>query len=82
MAGPYTVTAINDIPLSDNIDDLLTGKRGRVGGGPQRYEAIVQGSNALGAGRPVAFDVLCDEIKGLGLNITLEKVELEGGSIL
>ena len=29
MAGPYTITQINDIPLSDNIDDLLTGKRGR-----------------------------------------------------
>lgn len=30
MAGPYTITQIFDIPLSDNIDDLLTGKRGRV----------------------------------------------------
>lgn len=30
MAGPYTITAVNDIPLSDRIDDLLTGRRGRV----------------------------------------------------
>ena len=28
--------------------------------------------NTLEAGMPVAFDVLCNEIKGLGLNITLE----------
>jgi len=31
---------------------------------------------------PVAFDVLCNEIKGLGLNITLEKAAVEGGGIL
>ena len=32
---------------------------------------------------PVPFlDVLCNEVKGLGLNITLEKTSLEGGSIL
>ncbi len=30
MAGPYTITAIFDIPLSDRVDDLLTGRRGRV----------------------------------------------------
>ena len=36
----------------------------------------------LEAGMPVAFDVLCNEVKGLGLNITMEKAELEGGSIL
>jgi len=38
MAGPYTITAINDIPLSDNIDDLLTGKRGRVVAEPSLVE--------------------------------------------
>jgi hypothetical protein len=31
---------------------------------------------------PVAFDVLCNELKGLGMNITLEKKRLEGGSLL
>lgn len=30
MAGPYTITAIFDIPLTDRVDDLLTGRRGRV----------------------------------------------------
>jgi hypothetical protein len=31
---------------------------------------------------PVAFDVLCNELKGLGLNITLEKKHADGGSLL
>jgi DNA-directed RNA polymerase subunit beta len=34
---------------------------------------MVKGSNTLEAGTPVSFDVLCNEIRGLGLNITLEK---------
>ena len=33
-------------------------------------------------GMPVAFDVLCNELKGLGLNVTLEKKKGEGGSLL
>ena len=34
------------------------------------------------AGMPVVFDVLCHEIRGLGMNITLEKQQIEGGSLL
>jgi len=29
MGSPYTITAISDIPLSDNVEDLFSGKRGR-----------------------------------------------------
>jgi DNA-directed RNA polymerase subunit beta len=32
-----------------------------------------KGTNTLEAGTPVSFDVLCNEIRGLGLNIQLEK---------
>ena len=35
--------------------------------------SIVMGKNKLEAGTPVSFDVLCNEIRGLGLNIQLEK---------
>ena len=31
---------------------------------------------------PVAFDVLCNELKGLGMNVTLEKKQLSSGSLL
>jgi DNA-directed RNA polymerase subunit beta len=43
---------------------------------------MVKGVHKLEAGMPVAFDVLCNELKGLGLNVTLEKKKLEGGSLL
>ena len=34
------------------------------------------------AGMPVVFDVLCYEIRGLGLNISLDKQQMEGASLL
>jgi DNA-directed RNA polymerase subunit beta len=43
---------------------------------------MVKGTNTLEAGMPVVFDVLCHEIRGLGMNITLEKQAIEGGSLL
>ena len=53
-----------------------------VEGRTKIYESMVKGTNTLEAGMPVVFDVLCHEIKGLGMNITLEKQQLEGGSLL
>jgi len=29
MGSPYTIVAISDIPLSDAVEDLFSGKRGR-----------------------------------------------------
>jgi DNA-directed RNA polymerase subunit beta len=40
------------------------------------YEAMVKGENVLDAGTPVSFEVLCNEIRGLGINIELEKGQL------
>ena len=37
------------------------------------YESMVKGLNILEPGTPVSFEVLCNEIKGLGLNIELQK---------
>jgi DNA-directed RNA polymerase subunit beta len=34
---------------------------------------MVKGQNVLEAGMPAAFEVLCNEIRGLGLNIRMEK---------
>ena len=34
---------------------------------------MFNGTNTLEAGTPVSFEVLCNEIRGLGLNIQLEK---------
>jgi DNA-directed RNA polymerase subunit beta len=64
------------------LQELLTVKSDDVEGRTKIYESMVKGTNSLEAGMPVAFDVLCNEIKGLGLNITLEKSHEEGANIL
>ena len=55
------------------LQELLTVKSDDVEGRTKIYESMVKGTNMLEAGTPVSFDVLCNEIRGLGLNITLEK---------
>ena len=55
------------------LQELLTVKSDDVEGRTKIYESMVKGTNTLEAGTPVSFDVLCNEIKGLGLNIQLEK---------
>jgi DNA-directed RNA polymerase subunit beta len=55
------------------LQELLTVKSDDVEGRTKIYESMVKGTNTLEAGTPVSFDVLCNEIRGLGLNITLEK---------
>ncbi len=55
------------------LQELLTVKSDDVEGRTKIYESMVKGTNVLEAGTPVSFDVLCNEIRGLGLNIQLEK---------
>ncbi len=64
------------------LQELLTVKSDDVEGRTKIYESMVKGTNTLEAGMPVAFDVLCNELKGLGMNLDLEKHRLEGGSLL
>ena len=58
------------------LQELLTVKSDDVEGRTKIYESMVKGENTLEAGTPVSFDVLCNEIRGLGLNIQLEKGKL------
>ncbi|HUU85949.1 MAG TPA: DNA-directed RNA polymerase subunit beta [Phycisphaerae bacterium] len=55
------------------LQELLTVKSDDVEGRTKIYESMVKGQNTLEAGTPVSFDVLCNEIRGLGLNIQMEK---------
>ncbi len=55
------------------LQELLTVKSDDVEGRTKIYESMVKGANTLEAGTPVSFDVLCNEIRGLGMNIQLEK---------
>src|SRR6185437_738086 len=61
------------------LQELLTVKSDDVEGRTKIYESMVKGTNTLEAGTPVSFDVLCNEIRGLGLNIQLEKKKGLGG---
>ena len=58
------------------LQELLTVKSDDVEGRTKIYESMVKGVNTLEAGTPVSFDVLCNEIRGLGLNIQMEKKRL------
>ncbi|GMU24220.1 MAG: DNA-directed RNA polymerase subunit beta [Phycisphaerae bacterium] len=58
------------------LQELLTVKSDDVEGRTKIYESMVKGTNTLEAGTPVSFDVLCNEIKGLGMNIQLEKTRM------
>jgi DNA-directed RNA polymerase subunit beta len=48
-----------------------------VDGRTKIYESMVKGENTLEAGLPASFDVLTNEIKGLALNLQLEKQNKE-----
>ncbi len=80
--GEMEVWAVEAYGAAYILQELLTVKSDDVEGRTKIYESMVKGTNTLEAGMPVAFDVLCNEVKGLGLNITLEKAELEGASLL
>jgi len=80
--GEMEVWALEAYGAAYVLQELLTVKSDDVEGRTKIYESMVKGTNTLEAGMPVAFDVLCNEVKGLGLNITIEKSEMEGGSIL
>ena len=57
------------------LQELLTVKSDDIEGRQKIYESMVKGTNTLQAGMPVVFHVLCQEIKGLGMNIQVEKKE-------
>ncbi|MBL8761722.1 MAG: DNA-directed RNA polymerase subunit beta, partial [Phycisphaerae bacterium] len=80
--GEMEVWALEAYGASYILQELLTVKSDDVEGRTKIYESMVKGTNKLEAGMPVAFDVLCNELKGLGMNITLEKKQSEGGSLL
>ena len=80
--GEMEVWALEAYGAAYILQELLTVKSDDVEGRTKIYESMVKGTNTLEAGMPVAFDVLCNELKGLGMNVTLEKKRTDGGSLL
>ena len=71
--GEMEVWGLEAYGAAHVLQELLTVKSDDVEGRTKIYETMVKGKNSLEAGTPVSFDVLCNEIRGLCLNIYLEK---------
>jgi DNA-directed RNA polymerase subunit beta len=74
--GEMEVWALEAYGAAFVLQEQLTVKSDDVDGRMKIYEAMVKGENVLDAGTPVSFEVLCNEIRGLGINIELEKGQL------
>jgi DNA-directed RNA polymerase subunit beta len=71
--GEMEVWALEAYGAAYTLQELLTVKSDDIEGRTKIYESMVKGKNSLEAGTPISFDVLCNEIRGLGLDIHLEK---------
>ena len=79
--GEMEVWALEGYGAAYTLQEMLTVKSDDVEGRTKIYESMVKGQNSLEAGTPLSFDVLCNEIRGLGLNIQLEKKRLGSGAL-
>ncbi|MCC8108402.1 MAG: DNA-directed RNA polymerase subunit beta, partial [Planctomycetes bacterium] len=71
--GEMEVWALEAYGAANILQELLTFKSDDVDGRTKIYEAMVKGESTVEPGMPVSFDVLCNEIRGIGLNIKLER---------
>jgi len=79
--GEMEVWALEGYGAAYTLQEMLTVKSDDVEGRTKIYESMVKGQNRLEAGTPLSFDVLCNEIRGLALNIQLEKKKLGAASL-
>ena len=70
--GEMEVWAIEAFGASHVLQEILTIKSDDVVGRSKAYEAIVKGDPMPTPGIPESLNVLLHELRGLGLNITLE----------
>ena len=74
--GEMEVWALEAYGAAYILQELLTVKSDDVEGRTKIYESMVKGENTLEAGTPASFDVLVNEIRGLCLNVQLEKAKV------
>ncbi|MHC4361559.1 MAG: DNA-directed RNA polymerase subunit beta [Planctomycetota bacterium] len=79
--GEMEVWALEGYGAAYTLQEMLTVKSDDIEGRTKIYESMVKGQNTLEAGTPLSFDVLCNEIRGLGMNIQLEKKRLGGTNL-
>ena len=74
--GEMEVWALEAYGAAFVLQELLTVKSDDVEGRTKIYESMVKGENTLEAGTPASFEVLNNEIRGLCLNMQLEKTSV------
>jgi DNA-directed RNA polymerase subunit beta len=70
--GEMEVWALEAFGAANILQEILTIKSDDVTGRAKAYEAIVKGDNMPPAGIPESFNVLLHELRGLGLNVSLD----------
>jgi len=70
--GEMEVWALEAYGAAYTLREMLTIKSDDVVGRAKAYEAIVKGDNISEIGVPESFNVLVNEMRGLGLNVTFE----------
>ncbi len=70
--GEMEVWALEAYGAANILQELLTIKSDDVMGRAKAYEAIVKGENLGTPGIPESFNVLLHELRGLGLEVTLD----------
>ena len=70
--GEMEVWALEAYGAAHILQELLTVKSDDVMGRAKAYEAIVKGENLGTPGIPESFNVLLHELRGLGLEVTLD----------
>ncbi len=70
--GEMEVWALEAYGASNILQELLTIKSDDIVGRAKTYESIVKGDNIPKAGIPESFNVLVNELRGLGLELKFE----------
>ena len=70
--GEMEVWALEAFGAANALQEILTVKSDDVTGRSKTYEAIVKGDPMPTPGIPESLNVLLNELKGLGLNVTLD----------
>lgn len=70
--GEMEVWALEAYGASNILQELLTLKSDDIVGRAKTYEAIVKGDNVPKAGIPESFNVLVNELRGLGLELKFD----------
>jgi DNA-directed RNA polymerase subunit beta len=73
--GEMEVWALEAYGAAYTLQEMLTVKSDDINGRTKVYENIVKGEHTIDAGMPESFNVLVKEIRSLGIDIDLERIE-------